>query len=399
MIYRASAVSYAARVLSCAALALTFAFEMGACTFLSAHAPNVSLPGIPSLQTFIKNQKVITPEPTPDLAQASPADTPAGAPTPDAPLPDAPVAMETPMNIAPPSDPIPEGSEVNRVVGSVDGDPITMHDVTQYQALALSETGKHMPPDEALKSLIIEKLLEQETKKYEDKVDEGQVDKYIEQLRKERNLSDEQFRQELTQNGMTYDDFRKKARTELEKMEMIQTQVREKVNIPQADIQVYYDTHQEEFTIDKERLKLAQILVAVPPNATPRQRADLKKRAETLRQRAIKGEDFYELARRYSDDQSKTDGGELGWFAPADIMDEILAGVKPLKPGEVSQVVQTKNGYHVLKLEDHEVPGVQPLADVQGKIRDKLQDQRAQATFETWVQTDLIKQHYVETNL
>ncbi|HEY6420902.1 MAG TPA: peptidylprolyl isomerase [Candidatus Binataceae bacterium] len=394
MINRASAVSYAARVLTCAALTIAFALELDACTFVRAHTP--SLPSLP----FTKTAKPITPVPSTSMANATPVATPEAAPTPAAAVAaEAPVAMETPMIIETPREPAPAGSEVNRVVGSVDGDPITMHDVTQYQAGALSETGKHITPDVALKSLVIEKLLEQETKKYEDRIDEGQVDKYIEQLRHERNMTDAQFRQQLTQNGMSYDDFRKKARTELEKMEMIQTQVREKVNIPQSDIQVYYDGHKNEFTIDKERLRIAQILIAVPPNATPRQRTDLKKKAEALRQRAIKGEDFYELARHYSDDESKKDGGELGWFAPADIMDEILAGVKPLKPGEVSQVVQTKNGYHVLRLEDHEVPGVQPLADVQGKIRDKLQDERAQATFETWVQTELIKQHYVETNL
>ena len=103
----------------------------------------------------------------------------------------------------------------------------------------------------AVKALIGQKLLEQEVKKYDDKVDEAQVDKYIEQLRMDKHMSDAQFRAQLQASGMSYDDLRKHARLELEKAMMIEQEVRDKINVPDAEIQAYYDAHKADFTIDK----------------------------------------------------------------------------------------------------------------------------------------------------
>ena len=116
-----------------------------------------------------------------------------------------------------------------------------------------------------------------------------------------------------------------------------------------------------------------------------------------MRKKAIAGQDFGELAKQYSDDESKSQGGELGYFAPDEIMDKILEAAKNLKPGQISEVVQSSHGFHVLKLEAHDVPGPKPLALVKEEIRSKLIDQTARQRLEHWVETDLVKQHYVET--
>jgi parvulin-like peptidyl-prolyl isomerase len=321
-----------------------------------------------------------------------------------------PPAAEVPDQPPPPPAPVaandpplePTGPAVDRVVASVDGEPITMREVKDFAAqhgrpidtddFASSQTAK-----DSVKALIGEKLLEQEVKKYEDKVDEGQVDKYIDQLRADKHLTDEQFRQELKAAGMSYDELRKRARMDLEKAMMIQQQVREKIDVPDADIKAAYDAHKADFTVAKERLKLAQILIAVPPNASAKQVADAQKKAEMVRARAAKGEDFNDLARKYSDDDSKSSGGELGWFEPSDVMDQILVGVKPLKPGQISPTIRTSHGFHIVKLEDHEVPGVRPLSEVKAAIRGALIDQQSSTQLQTWIESDLVKQHYVET--
>jgi peptidyl-prolyl cis-trans isomerase SurA len=291
---------------------------------------------------------------------------------------------------------------VDRVVASVDGDPITMREVKDFSAshgqpidtdnFATSDTAKT-----AVKALIGEKLLEQEVKKYDDKVDEAQVDKYITTLREDKHLSEAEFQSQLQASGMTNEDLRKRARLDLEKAMMIEEEVRAKIEVPDADIKAFYDAHKEDFTIDKERYNLAQVLIALPPNPTPAQVAAAQKKAEMVRARAVKGDDFGDLARVYSDDDSKSNGGELGWFAPGDINDSILAAVKPLKPGEVSAPVRTNHGIHIVKLEDHQVPGVVPLSEVKAQIRSQLTDQQTSAQLEKWVESDLVKQHYVET--
>jgi peptidyl-prolyl cis-trans isomerase SurA len=291
---------------------------------------------------------------------------------------------------------------LDKVVASVDGEPITMREVKDFAAqqgtpLTSNDFASSEAAKSSVKALISEKLLDEEVKKYDDKVDEGQVDKYIEQLREDKHLSDAQFRQQLQAAGMTYDDLRRRARLDLEKAMMIQQEVREKIEIPDADIQAAYNAHKDQFTVAKERLKLAQILVAVPPNATPNQVAEARKKADAIHARAAKGDDFNDLARMYSDDDSKSNGGELGWFEPGDVMDQILVGVKPLKPGQISPVIRTNHGFHIVKLEDHEVPGVRPLSEVKAQIRAALIDQQSSAQLEKWIESDLVKQHYVET--
>ena len=290
---------------------------------------------------------------------------------------------------------------VDRVVASVDGDPITMREVKDFatqhgQPLESDDFASSESAKTAVKALIGEKLLEQEVKKYDDKIDEAQIDKYITQLRVDRHLSDAQFRAQLQASGISYDELRKRARLDLEKAMMIEQEVRAKIEVPDADIKAYYDSHKADFTISKERLKLAQILIALPANPTPAQVSAAQKKAEMIRTRTAK-DDFGDLARVYSDDDSKSSGGELGWFAPADINDQILAGVKPLKPGEISAPVRTSHGIHIVKLEEHEVPGVVPLSEVKAPIRAELVDQQSSKQLEKWIESDLVKQHYVET--
>ena len=292
--------------------------------------------------------------------------------------------------------------EVDKIVASVDGDPITMHEVRAFAESA----GKPLPAGdptadptfkEGLKGLIAQKLLGEEVKKYQDKIDEEQIDKYIEDVEQDRGISDQQLKQSLLQNGVSWDDFRRQAKMELEKAMMLNEELRQRVTIPPEQIQAYYDAHHDEFTVQQEKYKLAQILIAVAPNASPAEVAAAKAKAEEARRKAIAGEDFGELAKRYSDDDSKSQGGELGVFGPDDIMDEILAGIKNVPTGQISQVVRTKHGFHVIKVEAHDVPGVRPLALVKEDIRNHLVDEQTRGRLQNWVETDLVKQHDVET--
>jgi parvulin-like peptidyl-prolyl isomerase len=213
----------------------------------------------------------------------------------------------------------------------------------------------------------------------------------------ERNITDQQLKQSLLQNGVSWEDFRKQAKMELEKAMMLNEELREHVTIPPEQIQAFYDAHQDQFTVKEEKYRLAQILIAVPPNAPAAEVAAAKAKAEEVRRKAIAGEDFGELAKRYSDDDSKSQGGELGVFGPSDIMDEILAGIKNVPAGQISQVVRTKHGFHVIKVEQHEVPGVRPLSLVKEDIRNHLVDEQTRGRMQNWVETELVKQHDVET--
>jgi peptidyl-prolyl cis-trans isomerase SurA len=297
---------------------------------------------------------------------------------------------------------ISRAQQIDKIVASVDGDPITIRDVRVFAQSA----GQPIPPGdptadpifkEGLKGLIAQKLLAEEVKKYDDKVDDSQIDKYIADIEEERNITDQQLRQSLMQNGISYDDFRKQARLELEKAMMLNEELRQRVTIPANQIQAYYDAHQDEFTVKKERYQLAQILISVAPTAPQAEVVAAKAKADDVRKKLLAGQDFGELAKRYSDDESKEHGGELGVFGPDDIMDEILGAIKTVPPGQISDVVRSKNGFHIIKVEAHETVGLKPLVVVKEQIRSKLVDDQTKSRLQSWVETELVKQHDVET--
>ena len=299
---------------------------------------------------------------------------------------------------------VARAEDLDRVIASVDGDPITVHDLKVYGAangIQLTNPGDPNSDEtvrQTLKGLITQKMMEQELKNYADRATDEQVDRYIDKLREKSNLSEEEFKNQVMHQGITWEEFRKRAKTEIEKMSMLDAEVRQKVNIPPEQIQAYYDAHKDEFRVDKERYKLAQILVAVDfSKASPDEVKAAKKKAGELQKRAASGDDFAQLAAQFSDDDSKAKGGELGEFAPDDLLDEVRAGLAKVEPGHVSGVIQTKYGFHIVKVEEHDKPGVKPLPEVKEEIEAQLAESAGQGRMKEWLDKDLIKNHHVES--
>jgi peptidyl-prolyl cis-trans isomerase SurA len=320
------------------------------------------------------------------------------AQTPAAPPPSAaPISYQSTAPSAPNS---AYGTPVDSIVANVDGSPITSYDVTTFnatQGAALQAAGAPDTPDAVLKALITQQLLENETQKFADKIDDDDVTRYIQNMEQHNHMTDDQLRAQLQAQGITYDQFRQRMREQVEQMTMVDKEVRQKIHIPDAEIEQYYKEHPDEFTVKDEKYTLAQILIAAPQDASPDQVAAARKKAEDVLSQLKQGKDFADLARQYSDDDSKTRGGELGSFDPGSLNDQILAAVKNVKPGGITGIVRTKYGFHILKVEDHQEPGLKPLAEVKGQIRDELMTLRAKDQFQKWVDHDLARQHYVET--
>ncbi|HTT74679.1 MAG TPA: peptidylprolyl isomerase [Candidatus Binataceae bacterium] len=292
---------------------------------------------------------------------------------------------------------------IDRVVASVDGEPITSHDEKVYNASNSTSAAsggapaEPQDPDEVLKELIQDRMLKLEARNYAGQVTDDEIDRYIQNLEQTNHITDEQLHAQLRADGVSDAEFRNRMREQVEAMTMIDKEVREKIVVPESEIAGYYQTHLADFTITDEKYRLAQILIAVPKNATPQQVMALRDKALAVRKQAVKGADFGTLALQYSDDDSKTKGGELGWFLPSNLNDQVEAGIKNLKVGGISNLIRTKYGFHIIKVEEHQVPGVEPLSQVRSEIRNKIQSEQARGDFEKWVDTDLAKQHYVET--
>ena len=152
---------------------------------------------------------------------------------------------------------------------------------------------------------------------------------------------------------------------------------RDQVKVYTGDIEEYYDSHIEEFSTPED-LHMRHILLRVLPGADESVRMEKRKTMEGLLERVRAGEDFGELAKIYSEDTgSKKGGGDLGYVKRGSLVPEVERAAFDLKPGEVSDIVSSSYGLHLIKVEDYRASNVEPLEGVKEKIRETLTEEKA----------------------
>ncbi len=159
---------------------------------------------------------------------------------------------------------------------------------------------------------------------------------------------------------------------ELLAMEFVREKVINNIKVSEEDIRQYYNANIEKFK-QKESVRARHILIKVPENADATVREKARKKAEDLLKRVKAGEDFKKLASEYSEDPgSAKKGGDLGYFTRGRMVKPFEDAAFSLKPGEVSGIVKTKFGYHIIKVLDKKPGGVMPLDAVRGVIKKKV---------------------------
>lgn len=157
----------------------------------------------------------------------------------------------------------------------------------------------------------------------------------------------------------------------------------DQVTYDQAELEKYYRRHLDQFEI-LERVKASHILIKVDANMDEQTKAKKRAFAEKLLKEARAGKDFAELARLNSDDkESAAKGGSLGYFTRGSMVKPFEEAAFSLKPGEISDLVETPFGYHIIKVEEHIEPGIRSLADAMPEVKEGLRAEKAgQLAFE-----------------
>ncbi|MCK5553188.1 MAG: SurA N-terminal domain-containing protein, partial [Deltaproteobacteria bacterium] len=163
---------------------------------------------------------------------------------------------------------------------------------------------------------------------------------------------------------------------------------RDKVDILQDEIKTYYETNIDDFVVQSQ-VRARHILVQVPPDAIPEKTEEARKRAEEVLAKAKKGEDFGSLAEKYSEGPTAKKGGDLGYFPRGRMVKEFEDAAFSLQTGEISPVVRTQFGFHVIKVEDVKEEKTQGLDEVRKSIESTLRDQRARDLAERSVEETL----------
>ncbi|HVO23734.1 MAG TPA: peptidylprolyl isomerase, partial [Candidatus Margulisiibacteriota bacterium] len=286
---------------------------------------------------------------------------------------------------------------VNKILATVDGEPITLYQLKQYSDRNLrTRQGPPLDRTQMLDALITDKVIEKEASDKGIIVRDEDIDRYIEGIKERNHLNDEQLEQALTAQGLTKESYRLQVREDIQKAQLINREIRGKVNVTPEEVERYYKAHISEYSTP-ERIEVAHILFHLDPNPTPDQVVAMTAKAEEVRGRIQKGADFAEMAKQYSDDPSGKDGGNLGWFKHGEMLDEIEKVAEKLKVGEVSEPVRTKAGIHLIKLEGREGASHENLSDLQDQIKQQLYNAALEDRFEKWLTDELRKRHHVET--
>ena len=294
---------------------------------------------------------------------------------------------------------------VDRIVAVVNDEVITSYAVDKEKATLLKEIERQkLPPDDpvrarldetALNRLIDHKLVEQKVRELDIRVSEEEVRQAIEDVKRQNNLSQEALVAALANQGLSFDQYKAQIREQLERLRLVSQEVRAKIQVGEREMREYYEANKSKFGAE-ESYRARNIFFRLDDKMPADTVKKVMTTAMTVLYEAKGGKDFAELARQYSDDPAaRKNGGDLGTFRKEDILPEFEESLTRMKPGEVSDLINTPTGLHILKLEAR-IPGTpKPFEQVKGEIEDILYRKKSEERFNQWV-ADLRKGAAIE---
>ena len=288
---------------------------------------------------------------------------------------------------------------LNRIVATIDGDPITLIELERYAEVARKRPGGDQVANDQralLDELVLDKIITKQVEQLGLKASEQQIDNYIESIRSRNNLTEDQLKEVLKQQGMSWDQYRTQVRADIERANLINREIRTKVNVSPEEVQRYYEAHIDEYGGGGGKMHARLISLTVARDASEADRAAVKAKAEEVRALAADGKDFAKLVKEYSQGPAIDEGGDIGEIDPAQMQPEFAKAVSGLKAGDVSPVIVTPEGYHILKVEKHTDAGKQPLAEVSESIKEKLYKEAMEQRYDRWLNQDLRARYHVE---
>ena len=307
-----------------------------------------------------------------------------------------------------PSTPAPDsGKTVEEIIARVNNEIITRSEYEKArlsaQEDAKSECQNRCTPEQlqadiedrqkhTLRDLVDQSLLVQRGKDMGVSV-EPELIKRLDAIRTENKLgSMEELEKAVSGQGMNWEDFKNNIRNTLLTQRVISSEVGSHITISDEEITKYYEAHKAEF-VRPEQVALREIVVSTE-GKKPEELPDLKKKAETALKRVQDGEDFGEIAKRLSDGSTKSQGGFLGIYKRGELSKQLEDKVFKMKRKELTEVLETRQGFLILEVLEHYDEGEQSLPKVKNEIMDRLYSGRMEPAMREYLKT-LREQSYV----
>jgi len=296
------------------------------------------------------------------------------------------------------------GEICNRVVAIVNDEVVTLYELnTRMQAVTGIPSEKLKNKSEkmyletrrkVLDDLIDQKIALEKIKELKIKVTDKEVDQTIERIKTDNQLTQEDLVAELKEQGSSYESYRESVKRELERIRLINYEVKSKIIIREEEIEEYYNTHRDEFT-SEGRVRLALIFLKQKDPADKDEARSLYQKARDILSMIKSGKNFADLERKFSDGPGASEGGDLGVFKMSELNPEMAEIIKDLSAGDVSGPIIRPYGIRIIKVEEKDGGGEKSLEQVRNAIQTILYRKELNKKYSAWIKA-LRKKAYIK---
>ena len=257
------------------------------------------------------------------------------------------------------SGPVTAVQDLDRIVAVINDDVIMRSELAvkiRGVTTQMEEQNIPLPPLDILQKQVLDRLIMtkrqiQMAQNTGIRVDDETLNRTISNIARENELSLNQFREILEQDGYGYENFRREIRDEILISRLQQRQVDNRVIVTDREIDNYLSNQEHQGETDIE-FHIAHILIAIPEGASSRQVTRARETAEQALSELQGGADFANMAATYSDGQQALDGGDLGWRKAGQVPTLFADFISDMDVGGLSGLIKSPSGYHIIKLLD-----------------------------------------------
>ena len=297
---------------------------------------------------------------------------------------------------------------IDRIVARVNDEVITLSELHEeglplFERLRETYSGQELARQvrqaerDFLEQLILKRLQLQYANQIGLTAAESDITAALKDVLARNNLTQEQLVGLLTKEGFSLQDYKDRLREQIILARLMNQAVRSRVSIDARDIEAYYQAHVGEFNRPDE-VKVQHIFFRLDPTVAQPDSAAVHDRARQVLDEARNGSDFGGLARRHSEDATAQLGGDLGIIRRGQALPEFEEVIFTLREGEISDVIRTPNGLHIVKVEAVASGESRSLAEVKAEIERRLVHTKMEKRFEEWA-SELRDRAFIEITL
>jgi len=279
--------------------------------------------------------------------------------------------------------------------------------VVNKEIITLSEVEKLIPPPkeeivtenrlekqeriqtlcrQVLERLIEEKLIDQEAKRAGIKISSKDIEATLDEIKRRNNATQEDFEKALAVEGLTMETYKKQLEKSLQRQKLLTWSVKVEEKPGEKELREFYRNNISRYRTN-ETYRPAQILFIRPKEATPEEIREIRKKCQKVLEKIRQGEDFGEMALLYSEDTSSRSRGDLGYFRKGELLPVFEREALRLKVGEVSGIIRTEFGFHIIKLLDRKGTDPLPFEQVIERVKADYYEGELDKAFKQYLST------------